>query len=1002
MLFENYFESLDQMSVSTLPVTNYFIPYANVEEAATLNRRRSSFYYDLNGEWDFTYIENVRLLDQPIWEQGLQSSSQRSSVQVPSVWQMHGFGQIQYTNVEIPIPFDPPYAPYETPAGLYQRHFQVDNLGQNKDYHLCFEGVDAAYYVWVNDHFVGFGTISHHRDVFDISKYLVDGDNFIAVLVVQWGAATYFEDQDKFRWSGIFRDVYLLERQPNRLDHFLITQKHERNEEQVHLNVSALESTNCQSVDFRLLSPEGKVIGEGIWVIAQDLEIIVDKPFLWSAEAPHLYTLWMDTGQEIYRQEIGLRQIEISKDGLFINGISVKLQGVNHHDSHPQTGPVVSLDDQESDLRLMKQLNFNAVRTAHYPKSPEFYELCDRIGLYVLSEADLECHEVVELPGLGGYQDNYNMLVNDPTYQTQFVQRNRVHLLALRNFTSIIMWSAGNESGFGLNFEVAGKAMREIDPSRPLHFEGYVYRDKNRYNDDTYVDVFSRMYCSFEEMDRSYFDSNQPLDRPFMLCEYSHAMGNSNGDLEDYYQYIENKPGFIGAFVWEWADHAVDINRENGQVAQYRYGGDFGEFPHFGNFCMDGLVYPDRQLHTGSLEYQQVYRPIRLHKVDIEKSRFIFQSRLRFVSYQDLYQLSVEHYDVSGTLIEVIELPNVTISAMGQCELEHLIGDGVAGLRFVTRLKADRTSVGFDFVQVLPYAHSKELNNQASTRKTINLAETQTTYQITWADRRVEIDKASGLPKQISFRDQELLKKPVEWNIWRAPIDNDRRIVHQWRHAYYDRMQSRVYSHKLIEMAEEYRLTFVGALQAPGRQNFVNLTWTWTVSAKASLTLEVDYERATELPYLPRLGIRIPLHPDFDHFDYLGRGPCENYWDRHQATYPARFKGRVEDLYEPYIKPQENGSRGQVQYLKVGTGQIGMCVSSTESKFQFNLSRYSDQQLTQVQHRDLLVPEDATYLSLDDKMSGLGSASCGPDLHEDYQLHQATGSFSWNFDLVED
>lgn len=996
MIIPNYFEKHDCIKIGTQPVTNYFVPYQSKAQADSLDRRQSAYYHDLNGTWDFVYFDNVRHIDHAYWfDPSLDHLTNYQQVTVPSVWQLDGFGQIQYTNVELPIPFDPPYSPYETPAGLYRRDFTIHKLEKDQKYELCFEGVDAAYYLWVNQEFLGFSTISHNRDVFDVTPMIKEGVNQVAVLVVQWGLTTYFENQDKFRWSGIFRDVYLLERKAKRLDHFLIRQDHNFQEDKATVWLSALAYQGTETVSFELVDPSGQLVQEGRWDLGQDLHISLDQPIRWSAENPALYILYLDSGQEIYRQEIGLRQVEIRGVELYINNQSVKLQGVNHHDTHPKTGPVVSVADQVADLHLIKSLNFNAIRTSHYPKSPEFYEWCDRIGFYVMSEADLECHEVVELIGLGGYASNYNMLANDPVYQSQFVVRNQDHILAFRNMTSIIMWTAGNESGFGLNFEVAGRQMRQLDPSRPLHFEGFVYRDRDRDNDTTYLDVYSRMYCSFEEMDRRYFDPDHPMTRPFLLCEYSHAMGNSNGDLEDYYQYIEARPGFIGAFVWEWADHAVDINRTNEQVPVYRYGGDFGEYPHFGNFCMDGLVYPDRRLHPGALEYQQVYRPIRL--VSHEDNRFSFQSRLRFNKFSDQYTLQISYFDQEGRLISQIPHQDFDLSAMASGEICLDCDEKVAGIKFDTLDKKDQTSRGFDFVQVKPYQVGQ-------------VAVSKEPSPFTWQDEghiilvqnqslSVLISKATGLPIQIKTNGQDFLAQPAQWQIWRAPIDNDRRIKAAWYDANYDKMQTRVHDYR-IELGDQaaLKLSFKGALGAVARQNFLSLEWEWTFGLDGGLDLAVHFKRAQELPYLPRLGLQLPLLETFDSVTYLGLGPVENYIDRHQAVYPALFEASLQDLYEPYVTPQENGNRSQVDQIKIANrDQQQIIISKGQGNMSFSLSAYSSQQMTLVRHRDQLVKEGIHYLNLDYKQSGVGTSSCGPDLLEIYRLDDEEGRFEWQF-----
>lgn len=393
---------------------------------------------------------------------------------------------------------------------------------------------------------------------------------------------------------------------------------------------------------YVLVSPNGNTLEEGD--SAGELILNVFNPSLWNAEQPNLYRLYIHVGDEWYLQEIGLRRHEIIGTQYYVNGQSIKFSGVNHHDTHPEKASAVNIEDHLIDLKLMKEYNFNAVRTAHYPKTAEFYELTDRLGFYVMSEADIECHGVVDLIGLGGY-GNYNMMMNDPVYEEAFVERMIASMVPFMNYSSIVMWSGGNECGYGYNFEKTGEVARQIDPIRPLHYEGWWHRDRERDNDSQYVDVISRMYASIEEMDELYFNPENPIDRPFMLCEYIHAMGNGPGDILAYYESMLALDEFIGGFVWEWADYAANIAESENDEPLYCYGGDFKDFPHFDNFCMDGLVYPDRTLHTGLLDYQQIFRPVRITNVNKDVGLITLRNQYDFTSLNDNITLELEVYN---------------------------------------------------------------------------------------------------------------------------------------------------------------------------------------------------------------------------------------------------------------------------------------------------------------------------------------------------------------------
>lgn len=999
MLLTNYFEDLTVNEVNTLPRRNYFIPYKNKQEAEeSPNRRDSSFYQDLNGTWDFHYFENVRLIDQPYWLSKEGTQIPFDSITVPSCWQLSGYGQIQYTNVEFPIPYNPPYAPYDNPAGLYRRKFTIDNYSPESDYHINFEGVDSAFYIWVNDEFVGFSKISHSNTEFDLSKHVHEGENDISILVVQWGDATYLEDQDKFRYSGIFRDVYLLERSPQRLDHFLIIPDLSEDLKSATLDIQFLESQNLDKVSLSLIDPNGNVIENRMLDVTQPHLLTIDSPILWNAENPNLYLVLVETEHETYRQEVGMRKVEIKDNQLYVNHKSIKLYGVNHHDTHPETGMTVTIENHIKDLELMKKYNFNAVRTAHYPKTAEFYELTDRYGFYVMSESDFECHGVVDLYGLGE-NDNYNMIADDDRFSFAITDRMESSIIPFRNYSSIIMWSAGNEGGYGVAVEKALKRGRELDSTRPLHYEAYHYRNRDVSYDETYIDMYSRMYPSVEEIENEYFSDT--LNRPFILCEYAHAMGNGPGDFKEYYDYMMSKPEFIGAFVWEWADHAVNINRDTNEPAIYRYGGDHGEFPHFGNFCMDGLVFPDRTPHTGLLEYRQVHRYLRLEDYDLETSSFTFKSTFDFTSSKNHYDVKVEYIDLDGNVFDSEELPEIDVVAR-ETETYHLKPkhdlSNILSLRFVYFSIYDDGSyeeLGFDFVELQPFTAIFETDG---INKNISFEDNLGSIDVQIDNTVIQFNKGDGAIKQIINDNNNLLNKPSTWTIWRAPIDNDRNIKVEWYEARYDYSSTRIHTYSVNETESGIELLFEGSLNLMGRQNLLEMNIKWVISKDGEISLDLNAIKDPILPFLPRFGLVIPLIKSFNDVTYYGNGPFESYIDKNNASYPALFNATIEELYEPYVTPQENGAHDKVKKLNVKNDASNLAFRSDKG-ISFNFSQYSTQQLTEVNHRDKLKLEDSHYLHIDYAHSGLGSNACGPELAERYRLNDNTFNLTFSFTL---
>ncbi|UUX34762.1 glycoside hydrolase family 2 TIM barrel-domain containing protein [Fundicoccus culcitae] len=997
MLLTNYFEDLQTFHVNTLPRRNYFVPFTSFDAAkTTLDRRQSEAYTDLNGTWNFHYFENVRLIDQPYWLAEHKSDLSYRQIPVPSCWQLEGYGQIQYTNTEYPIPYDPPYVPYDNPAGLYKRTFEINDLSKGEAYHLNFEGVDSAFYVWVNDTFIGYSQISHSNQEFDITAALKVGENQLSVLVLQWSDGTYFEDQDKFRYSGIFRDVYLLKRQANRINHFQVTPDVAADLQTGTIALDIVDAENVDTIKVSLFDPAGDLIEERELPATGKTSFEIKQPQLWNAEVPQLYVLVVQAGEEFYRQEVGLRKVEIKNKQLYINHQSVKLVGVNHHDTHPNTGATVSLANQIHDLEQMKLYNFNAIRTAHYPKTAEFYELTDRMGFYVMSEADVETHGVVDLYGLGG-NANYNMIADDPQFAASFVDRMDASIVPFYNYSSIIIWSAGNESGYGVGIEDMLRHARALDPNRPLHYEAYWYRDRSIDFNDEYIDMYSRMYPSVAEIDELYFKDG--IDRPFILCEYIHAMGNGPGDIKEYYDYMMSKDEFIGAFVWEWADHAVNIRRRYSDDVVYHYGGDHGEYPHAGNFCMDGLVYPDRQPHTAVLEHRQIFRRVMLTHANIEAMEFTFKNLYDFVNAGEKVALFVEFYDEKGILLTTTEVTDFDIAPLSEATFKiqtpPQLNTPVGSLRFVTKMvnagEFNGAELGFDQVILKEFESDLSLSHVS---KTIRVEETLGDFVVHIDNDTVAFSKRNGAISQIIRNGNKALIKPGSWTIWRAPIDNDRNIKKEWYQANYDRAVTRIHSFDYVEAVDAHVITFKGVINSVARQTIINMEFKWFIYRDGTIYLDMDAAKNPIMPFLPRFALLLPLSRNYDRVQYYGNGPYESYEDKHHASYLATFKGELLDFYEPYVTPQENGSHNFVRELSLTNFYEGGTLAFTSATpFSFNVSDFSAEQLTETTHRDELLNEDVTYLHLDLKQSGLGSNACGPELAEAYRFNDAEFTF---------
>ena len=642
-LLNEYHENLYKLHVNMMQRRSYYVPFIDTDEAINIkDRNKQTSFFTLNGIWQFNYFNSLQLIKD---FNNISEINLSDSIDVPSVWQMNGYDYNQYINVKYPIPYNPPFVPKDNPCAIYKKEFDFKINSESHDYHINFEGVDSCFYFWINDMFVGYSQISHSISEFDITNFLVDGKNTITVLVLKWCDGTYFEDQDKFRMSGIFRDVYILTRSKSRIVDYKITPSVNVSSKKGKLNLKILSTIGNPHIKYTLLNPDNTIISSGD-INDNNLQIDITDVELWDAESPNLYTLLIETENEVIKEKIGMREIKIENSILKINDTPIKLKGVNHHDSDPVKGYAVTYDDLLCDLKLMKECNINSIRTSHYPKSPIFYELCDEYGFYVMNEADIETHGVVELYG-AGYLDNYNMIADDKTYENAIVDRIDSSIVPFKNRSCIFMWSLGNESGFGINFESGAKHARKLDSSRPLHYEGAFYANKERKNDFSNLDVISRMYPSIDEI-KDYFKKG--IDKPLILCEYAHAMGNGPGGLNEYDELIQNHDEFAGAYVWEWCDHALLMKEYKDGKKAYGYGGDFGEINHDGNFCVDGLVYPDRTPHTGLLEFKNVNRPVRALELDQTNKKVKLKNMLDFKNINDFLDITYKVY-LDGCLL---------------------------------------------------------------------------------------------------------------------------------------------------------------------------------------------------------------------------------------------------------------------------------------------------------------------------------------------------------------
>ena len=987
------------LHVGTCPIRSYYLPFADEEESHT---GVSSRVFSLDGEWAFRYFESFGQAVDP--EEGLCfDEEEMGSIPVPSCWQNHGYGRHMYTNVRYPFPVDPPFVPDENPCGLYVRHFELEEKDQEARWFLNFEGVDSCFYLWVNGEFAGYSQVSHATSEFELTELLQEGDNTLAVLVLQWCDGSYLEDQDKLRMSGIYRDVYLFARPKEHIRDYFVKESFNDDFTQATVTVE-LELSGACSVTGTLYAPGGEKVGEAAST-GEPLVFQLENPLLWNAEQPNQYDLVLSTGDEVIPQKVGLRKIWVDDGVVYLNGVAIKFRGVNRHDSDPVTGFTISREQALKDLCLMKRHNVNAIRTSHYPNAPWFLQMCSEYGFYVIGEADMESHGMA-MRYSEHSNENYADAADDPQFGEAILDRMQRSVIRDKNNAAVVIWSLGNESGWGENFEAAGRWAKEYDPSRLLHYENFLTYHKARKPDFSMLDLYSRMYASLDQV-RDYFagkdlDENLPEKKlPFIQCEYIHAMGNGPGDAEDYQQLIMEYDGFCGGFVWEWCDHAVYGGTTPDNRPIYRYGGDFGEFPHDGNFCMDGLVYPDRTPHTGLLEYKNVIRPIRARRAEGKADTFILHNYLDFTNAEDFLTVSYEISQDGEVLYGGdLELPHLPPHGEAEVVLPALPEGGVCTLllSYATKAAGDFCTaghaLGFDEIVL----HDEPFFLDAPAEGPVELEETGDAVVLTGEKFRYVFNKHTGLFDSLVWQNRNYLEKPMGWNLYRAPTDNDQYIRHQWELAGYHRPTVKVYGVQVSRLENggacvTCQLSIAALTVSP----FLRVEAQWAIDAQGRMDASLDCRRDGRFPWLPRFGVRLFLPRDFASVEYFGYGPYESYQDKHQASHLGVYAQAVDAMHEDYLKPQENSSHWGCRYVTLTDGAYSLTASS-ETPFSMNVSPYTQEELAEKKHNYELTKCGQTVFCLDYKMSGVGSNSCGPELLPQYRLEEE--EFAFRFTLM--
>ncbi|MFA6715067.1 MAG: glycoside hydrolase family 2 TIM barrel-domain containing protein [Victivallaceae bacterium] len=1002
ILDKKTWQSPECTGLNRLPARANLFNFSDEKSARKVFRAFSPWVKELNGKWKFHYTTAPEQLGTEHIAPDTDDSTW-SDINVPGCFNMQGYGIPHYTNVQMPWPNLPPTVPEENPTGVYRRTFELDQNWRERRTILHFDGVESFFQVYVNGREVGYAKDSRTSTEFDISSFLKDGKNHLAVIAIRWSDASFLEDQDHWWMAGIYRDVYLRSEPWNSISDIFVTAGLDDKYENGKLNIKFHSSFTCTSEGWKLLcrlyDAEGKPVFDNpvntdargvpnnLYPISKDprrtknnMAIDVPHPRKWSAESPYLYTLTVTLADpegnisDAAGVKVGFRSIEIKNRELLINGQAVLIKGVNRHDHDDTHGKTVSRELMEKDLTLMKQFNFNSIRTSHYPNAPEFYDLCDKYGFYVVDEANLEHHAY------------YNDLCSNPQWANAFLDRAVKMVERDKNHPCIYAWSLGNESGCGENHAAMAGWIRYFDPSRTLHNEGVCHKGYYKKIDGVDMelsDYVAPMYAAVEDCVRWVTEQKDP--RPFILCEYSHAMGNSNGNLKEYFEIFEKYHGLQGGFIWEWVDHGIKKNDGNG-VEYWGYGGDFGDKPNDSNFFADGLVWPDRTPHPAMFEFKKLAQPLSVSAIDLSGGRFEIFNKNYFA---DLSCLEIYWEIKSGS---------------------KTIQSGIMPMPYTVPRQKQEIKLDID--------KSARNNENSYLRFSFRLVKpelwAEPGHEVAWeqfklsepaAERRFSPAIISGLNPDCSF--DNILKlngfpdSSVKTSIWRAPIDNDgiknwtgkdnSRVLNLWLQKGLDKSEAKLESSTF----KDGRL-FVRQIVKGNKAQLVH-EQIYSSLANGAVFMENNFEVPDYFNDLPRLGVRIDLPKDFEQVEYFGLGPYENYVDRQAGVWFGQFQDTVSGMYVPYILPQENGARCRGSWVTVrGKDGSGIMVIAPET-MQFTVSKFSAQQMYSARHTNELRAEECVYLYLDYGQRGLGTRSCGPDTMDKYKLKP--GRYSLNLIL---
>lgn len=971
--------------INRMPARAHFLTFPSKEKALLNNNRYTHAFKNLNGVWKFMFLDAPEYSPEGFFNSDF-DVTKMDDITVPGNWQLQGYGKMHYSDLWYNFPINPPYVPTENPTGIYKRTFFVEESYRDKKIIIRFCGVDSAYHLWINGKKVGYSKVARNESEFDITDLIrVGEENDVTVRVYQWSDGTYLEDQDMWWESGIFRDVELIGVPKDGInDYKVIADLDDEYKNGIFKVEVFLRTTKEVNVTFELVDAGENTVFTKT-VVAKEGKACIDEVIAdvnhWTAETPYLYKLFItveDDGQivEVIPQNVGFRNIRLNGETFLVNGVAIKFKGVNRHDYSPQNGRVVSREEIEKDIILMKQFNINAIRTSHYPNSYYLYDLCDEYGMYLIAETDLECHGF-ELTG------DYKWITDDPSWELAYVSRMTRMIERDKNHPAIIFWSLGNESAFGCNFRKMTDVAHEMDPTRLVHYEGDF--------DVESADVYSTMYTWIENPKKPYLmkDIIEKSKKPHIHCEYCHAMGNGPGNLKDYQDLVYAHDKLQGGFVWEWFDHGIESFTESGEK-YYRYGGDFGDDPSNKDFCIDGLIMPDRTPSPGLYEYKKVIEPITTTAVDIQKGIINLLSRYDFANldrFNLVYKVMEDDVILQTGFMAVpsiearankdITLP-YDLSAIKVKPGAHYYVNISYQLREDTRYASSGHELATAQFELPLYKEGIMVRPEGI----LNVEKEHTTLHVKGANFSLDFNLVNGNLMNIVRDGMQVLSKGPRLTLWRAPISNDMEIIDKLKKVYFLHLE-----HEVVMNIDYHMEGNILKVEVDTINSTTNSAWhfktkyVYTVCPSGDILIDVEGTPSGRVDLapdmLPRIGVSMHLDKSMEHVRYFGMGPGENYADSKEAAQMGLYANTVDGLFTNYVIPQENGNHMGCKWVSM-TNDRGMgLLASTEGDFNFSASWYEDKDLDDAKHTCDLVKRDYIVFNVDYKQNALGTNSCG-------------------------